>query len=118
MVRVLLVDDDRDVLDTVGDWLRHSYEVRLAEGLPQAILALAEGPLPDVVITDLQMPPYSGEDLLAVLAARYPKICRILHTGSGELPRDSYAQHVIAKGGDIEELEEVIRRCAPGRKSA
>jgi DNA-binding NtrC family response regulator len=120
MVRVLLVDDDQEVLDALGDWLRREFEVELALGFPQAILALATGPTPDVVITDLEMPPYSGEDLLAVLAARYPKVCRILHTATAKrfLPMPSVAHHVLEKGGDPARLDQIIRSWTPAQKIA
>jgi CheY-like chemotaxis protein len=119
MLRVLLVDDDLEVLESLGDWLKRSYEVTVASGFPEAILALANGPLPDVVICDLDLSPFSGEDLLVVLAARYPSICRVLHTGS---PRSqlsgTVAHHVFWKGDDLEGLEEIIRACRLQRRIA
>jgi DNA-binding NtrC family response regulator len=114
MLRVLLVDDDPDVLDALGDWLRRRYVVRTALGFRQAIAALSEGPIPDVVISDLDMPPFSGEDLLTVIAARFPGVCRVLHTGSKRdrlIRRESVAHHELVKGCDLDELEAIIRRC-------
>jgi CheY-like chemotaxis protein len=117
MLRVLLVDDDRDVLDGIGDWLRQSFDVTTALGFPAAIQCLADGPLPDVVITDLEMPPYSGEDLLVVLAARFPTVCRILHTGSVTARRSTtVAHHIFGKGRDLRELDALLRRCSPALK--
>jgi len=119
MVRVLLVDDDQDVLDSLGDWLRQKHVVETALGFAQAIQRLAAGPPPDVVISDLEMPPYSGEDLLAVLAARHPAVCRILHTGTpSRALGGTVAHHVFGKGCDMSELDELILRCRPVRKSA
>ena len=40
MKRVLLVDDDRDVLEALGDWLRLEHDVQLAGGFPEAMAAL------------------------------------------------------------------------------
>lgn len=119
MARVLLVDDDPDVLESIGDWLRRKHEVAVALGLPHALLLLQDGLVPDVLVTDLDMPPFSGEDLLAVVAARYPSVCRVLHTGaSGEKIGPTHAQHVLLKGDDLDQLERIISRCGTARRSA
>jgi DNA-binding NtrC family response regulator len=121
MSRVLLVDDDPDVLDSLGDWLRRKHEVVVALGLPHALLLLQDGPLPDVVVTDLDMAPYSGEDLLAIVAARHPHICRVLHTGTpGARIGLTKAQYVFRKGDDLDGLEAILGRCGsrrPGSKA-
>jgi DNA-binding NtrC family response regulator len=109
MPRVLLVDDDPDVLESLADWLRHEHEVRVAHGVPQALAALAEGPPPDVVVTDYDMPPHSGEDLLSVVAALYPEACRVLYTGRRGL--SSTAHQIVAKGCPPQQLSAAIRRC-------
>jgi CheY-like chemotaxis protein len=110
MARVLLVDDDSDVLDSLRAWLMREHEVRVAGGFPEAMAALVDGPVPDVVITDYDMPPFHGDDLLAVIAARFPTVCRILYTGSADgLVADCrVAHHVILKGGDPRMLNTLI----------
>jgi DNA-binding NtrC family response regulator len=119
MARILLVDDDQDVLDTVADWLRLEHEVKVALGFPEALAALAAGPTPDAVITDYHMPPYFGDDLLGIVAERYPDTCRILHTGAQNGPIACFtAHHVLIKGGDLVELSALIRRCVPWRRTA
>jgi two-component system nitrogen regulation response regulator GlnG len=114
MARVLLVDDDWDVLESLADCLRGEHEVTVADGFPEAIAALAEGPRPDVVITDREMPPYDGAELLEIVARRYPGVCRVLHTGTPRTQIEraaKVADYVLVKGCDLDELRAVVRRC-------
>jgi CheY-like chemotaxis protein len=111
---VLLVDDDTDLLDVLATVLSSDHHVRVAIGVPQAIALLAHGPLPDVVITDFNLPPHSADELLELIAARYPQVRRILHTSTS---RDDFgaalplADRVLAKGCDIDELQQAVREC-------
>lgn len=108
MAKVLLVDDDLDVLESLRAWLRREHDVKVASGFPEAMAALIDGPVPDVIITDYDMPPYHGDDLLAVVAARFPNVCRILYTGSPEGDAHGPAHHVVLKGGDPRLLNSLI----------
>ena len=111
MARVLLVDDDWDVLESLKAWLLREHEVRTARGFPEAVSALVAGPVPDVVITDYEMPPYHGDDLLALVEARFPGVCRILYTGTPEGMIEGAgrsAHHVVLKGGDPRLLSSLI----------
>jgi len=61
--QVLIVDDDREVRETIGDYLRnHGYGVALAANGTEMRAALAAA-VPDVVLLDLNMP---GEDGLTL----------------------------------------------------
>ena len=65
--RILVVDDDPDVVDYVSTFLRdHGYEVRSAATTTTALDELEEGPV-DLVILDVLMPGRSGLDLLVTL---------------------------------------------------
>ncbi len=67
---ILVVDDDPDILDTVG-------EVIAAEGIPVVVAAngqsaldlLAGGLRPSLVVLDLMMPVVSGWEVLAAIRA-------------------------------------------------
>jgi two-component system, OmpR family, response regulator len=71
MARVLVVDDDPDILSLVQLQLRHAGHTTM--GARSGRLALEEierdGP-PDVAIIDVRMPGMSGFDLAAELRAR------------------------------------------------
>ena len=54
--RVLLVDDDPTVHQTVGEWLRHAgYETTVADSPAAAELARTGLPF-DIIVSDIQMP--------------------------------------------------------------
>lgn len=70
-ISLLLVDDDRLILGTLGAGLRHmGYAVALADSVQQAQELLAAGPRPDLALVDVQLP---GEDGL-VLARRLSEL--------------------------------------------
>jgi CheY-like chemotaxis protein len=71
MARVLVVDDDPDLLTLVEMQLRHhGHLVVTATGGPDALdVVAAQGP-PDVAVLDVAMPGMNGLDLLRELRAR------------------------------------------------
>jgi CheY-like chemotaxis protein len=66
-VRILVADDDRDVVTTLAQlFRREGCEVETAENGLEALSILAErGPF-DLVLTDLQMPTPTGLQLVAM----------------------------------------------------
>jgi DNA-binding NtrC family response regulator len=80
MPRLLIVDDERDMLDFLERVFRREYEVLRAHSVEEAEQALQSGAV-DVVITDRRMPRRSGLELLEIVAARHPKTVRVLLTG-------------------------------------
>jgi CheY-like chemotaxis protein len=59
--RVLVVDDDADIRDTIGDILEmRGYEVARAANGREALERLRDGPRPCVILLDLMMPVVSG----------------------------------------------------------
>jgi len=69
-IRILIVDDDRDMCDAL-QYLLESYgaEVRTATSAAEALAEL-ERSRPDVLLSDIAMPGESGYDLMRKLAAR------------------------------------------------
>ena len=68
--RLLLVDDDVQLLSYLGDRLhRDGYDVTTAKSGGEALAAL-DAAWPDLVILDLMMPRMSGEDLAALIKKR------------------------------------------------
>jgi CheY-like chemotaxis protein len=67
-VRVLVIDDDPNVREALGELLRcEGYEPRLAIHGRDALEQLASGPHPDVIVTDLMMPVLDGWRLIREL---------------------------------------------------
>jgi CheY-like chemotaxis protein len=62
---VLLVDDDADIREALGECLRDSgYEVHAAENGRVAVEILQAGLRPEVILLDLMMPVMNGFDFL------------------------------------------------------
>ena len=77
-LRVLVADDNRDTMLTLGILLRsEGYEVHLAENGEQA-LTEASAFRPDVVLLDIGMPDRSGFDVASELWRRYGHNCPVL----------------------------------------
>jgi two-component system, response regulator, stage 0 sporulation protein F len=111
MARVLVVDDDFDVRESLSDLLAREHDVIQAAGVPEA-LELVRDQAPDVIIVDFELPPHRGDELLAALAASHPRIGRFMLTGSpGRALGQSYAvaHRVLKKGCDLLELSQAIR---------
>ena len=65
MARVLIVDDDPDILSLVQLQLRHSgYETRGASSGPDALALIEDEGPPDLAILDIRMPGMNGYELL------------------------------------------------------
>ena len=70
MSRVLIVEDDEDMVRLATHWLeRADYEVALAADGQQALKALAADPLPDVVLLDVMLPKMDGFEVLRRIRA-------------------------------------------------
>jgi DNA-binding NtrC family response regulator len=69
MPRVLVVDDEAGVRESLRMLLKEDCEVVTAEGVDSGLRALAETP-PDLVLLDLVMPGRSGLEFLAELEQR------------------------------------------------
>ncbi|HTU02717.1 MAG TPA: GAF domain-containing protein, partial [Candidatus Sulfotelmatobacter sp.] len=86
--RVLLIDDDPMVRETIAGLLRAGgHIVTEAGGGAEGLRTLADG-IPDIVITDLGMPELTGWDVARKIKAAHPKLPIILLTGWGEQARD------------------------------
>ena len=68
---VLIVDDDPDIRDALGECLRYEgYEVHAAADGRAALDQLEAGKRPDVILLDLMMPVLNGFDVLNALKSR------------------------------------------------
>jgi len=70
--RVLVVDDDAVVAETLRRVLAERYEVQVSTSAEQALAVLGADPGFDVVLCDLLMPDMSGMDLHEALAQTRP----------------------------------------------
>ena len=104
--RVLVVDDEESVREVFALLLqREGYEVATAENGFDGLLKLKQL-VPDVIISDLNMPKMSGFEFLSVVRRRFPKISVIASSGayrSRIIPTGVLADAFYAKGQDAPE---------------
>lgn len=82
---ILLVDDDRQILASMGDWLREQgYPVETASSYAAAI-GLLEKKAYDLVLCDIRLRDGDGFDVLAHCRERMPATTVILITGYGSV---------------------------------
>ena len=83
--RVMVVDDEVDLLENLKEWLSSSgYETLAAADGREAIAMARQHPV-EIVITDLRMPNINGHDLAALLKELDPRIEIIFLTGQGTM---------------------------------
>ncbi len=83
--RVLLVDDDANVLDGYRRGLSREFEIDTARGGQEALALVAEkGPFA-VVVSDMRMPGMDGIQLLSVFKSKWPDTIRIMLTGNADI---------------------------------
>ena len=99
--RVLVVDDDPSIRGVAGVILESKgYEVLTAADGLEALHALSRS-LPDVIISDLNMPRMSGFEFLAIVRKRFPHIATIAMSGeyiTGKNPTGVLADAFLQKG--------------------
>ena len=79
--RILLVDDDQHLLQSMGEWLNSvGYETGLAPGIEAAKVLLSDHQF-DLALIDLRLGPDDGFDLLDHCKTHYPNTTSILMTG-------------------------------------
>ncbi len=81
--RLLLVDDDRRLLESMADWLREKgLEVTTATTLRGAREALGQAPF-DLMLSDIRLEDGDGFELLTYCRQRFPETTVLLMTGYG-----------------------------------
>jgi CheY-like chemotaxis protein len=99
--RILVVDDERSVRESVARLLTsRGYEVATAVDGFDALLQLKRA-VPDVIISDLNMPNMSGFEFLSVVRRRFPQVSVIATSGAYEgdaVPGGVIADAFYSKG--------------------
>jgi CheY-like chemotaxis protein len=110
--RVLVVDDDDLLRTSLLEMLTESdYSVRFAEEGFAALLQIRQE-IPDVIISDLNMPAMSGVEFLSVVRRRFPDIRVIAMSGafSGDgVPPGIAADDFYAKGSNLNALMKMVK---------
>jgi len=116
--RILLVDDEPDLRETLADLLSHAgYLVTTADCGPVAIAAARLGRF-DLLITDLRMPGMSGAETITAIKLIDPAIRVVVITGypSEATTADCHrrgADEVLPKPFEIDQLLQLVARLIP-----
>lgn len=109
---VLLIDDDADLLKTMSAILtRNGYKVRTAKDGFSALAEMRDG-VPDVILSDLNMPGMSGFELLSVVRRRFPAVPVIATSGAyagDDLPEGVAADAFHEKATGIPALLDMLK---------
>ena len=115
-VRVLLVDDDRDFLESLRPLIEHQPVLTVAGTADNGLdaIELADELDPDAVVIDLHMPVVDGVTAVARLRKDHPSLCLIALTGdpAPELHRavtEAGADAVLMKGDLVDSLVQRLR---------
>ena len=114
---LMLVDDNRDLLEFLNEALNGLFaEIIMVSSGNKALKVLSSGKLPDIIVSDVNMPDGDGFYLCKELKANdnYSNIPVILLTASGEEQSqiDSYrmgAESFMAKPFEVDTLMELLR---------
>jgi diguanylate cyclase (GGDEF)-like protein len=111
---ILIVDDDRNILDAFGRQFRNKYRTVAAENGQHALALLDGGEQFAVVVADMCMPGMSGIDLLRAFRERSPDTVRVMLTGHPDVQTAAQAineGHIfryLTKPSDREALQSTI----------
>jgi len=123
--RILVVEDDATVRYTISKLLSdHGYDVSIAVDGFDALLQLQQK-VPDLILSDLNMPQMSGFELLSVVRRRFPEVLVVASSGaydSSAVPNGVIADAFYAKGQEdasrlLEVIATLIRRGPLSHKS-
>ena len=95
--RILLVDDDLDLLDSLTDLLEPEGYVVATAANPQAAQRLASDFRPDAAILDIKLGVHDGLDLVPVLRRELPDLVCVAMTGFADTDN---AVHAVRVGAD------------------
>lgn len=114
--RVMIVDDEHDVLATYADMLRSGgYDVYVADHAAAA-LAVAQAIKPDVALVDQRMPKVGGLELASALASLVEPPPRVIlftalpTVDLGKAPDDAPFHYVLFKPVSLSTLLRTVER--------
>ena len=114
--RLLIVDDEDAILETMTYTFEDDYEVLTATDPRRALELLDEHAPIAAVITDQRIPGMTGVEFLTRVYEKHPTTTRIILTGFADMEailraiNDGHVYAYISKPWEPDELKQVVRR--------
>jgi len=114
--RILIVDDEQAILETLHFTFEDDYEVLTALSGKRALEILEHKSPIAVVISDQRMPAMTGAEFLRRVVELYPETVRILLTGFADIGaivravNEGHIYSYIAKPWEPHELKQAVQR--------
>ena len=109
---LLIVDDESSIRTSLSLVLTEiGYCVRTAEDGFSALAEMHQGGVPDILLSDLNMPGMSGFELLSVVRRRFPAIRTVAMSGAfsgDEVPSGVAADAFYQKGSSLGSLLKIM----------
>ena len=119
--RILIVDDEESVRDSLCLLLKDKYQVEKAASAQEALSMAQRDPHPDAVLLDVLLPGGDGLALLKSIKEIDSKIAVVMLTGAGSVKgavqaMQDGAANYLSKPFDMQELQEVIASVVGSRQ--
>lgn len=114
--RILIVDDEEAILETMTFTFEEEYEVLTATSAAEALDVLERSGPVAAVISDQRMPEMTGVEFLSQVFERHPTTVRIILTGFADMDaiiraiNDGHVYAYITKPWEPDQLKQVVRR--------
>jgi FixJ family two-component response regulator len=114
--RILVVDDEEAILETMAFTFEDDYEVLTSTSPRDGLAKLDEFAPVAVVISDQRMPEMTGVEFLARVYDRFPHTVRIILTGFADMDatisaiNDGHVYAYVTKPWEQDQLKQVVRR--------
>ncbi len=114
--RILVVDDEEAILETMAFTFADDYEVYTSSDARSALQLLDEKAPFAVVLTDQRMPHMDGVEFLAEVCRRHPATVRMILTGFSDMQaivqaiNDGHVYAYISKPWEPDHLKQVMKQ--------
>ena len=114
--RILIVDDEEAILETMTFTFMDLYDVLTTSDPTKALQMMEENQPIAVVITDQRMPGMTGVELLSETYQRFPETVRIILTGFADAEatvkaiNDGHIYGYVNKPWEPDELKAIVKR--------
>jgi CheY-like chemotaxis protein len=114
--RILVVDDEEAILETMSFTFQDEYEVYTARDARHALELLEKHQPIAAVLTDQRMPNMSGVEFVTEVCKRYPQTVRMVLTGFSDMDaiiqaiNDGHVYAYVTKPWEPEQLKQLMKQ--------